>query len=294
MKPSASKTYHARFQRVLRYIDAHLDEDLSLAVLSGVAAFSKFHFHRQFTALLGIGVHQYVQLVRSKRASYRLAFREDQSILEIALDSGYAGPEAFSRAFKQRVGQSPSEFRKQPDWIPWHAAHQPVGDTRIMPMSANYTDQSVRLVEVEDTRVAVLEHRGDPALIGDSIRRFIAWRKSVGLPPRLSATFNILHDDPAKAAPDEFRLDLCAATERSIMENDAGVVAGTIPGGRCALLRHTGSEAALRAALHYLYADWLPRSGEELRGFPLYVQRVSFFPEVPESEAVTDIFLPLT
>jgi AraC family transcriptional regulator len=160
-------------------------------------------------------------------------------------------------------------------------------------MSARYADEQVRLVEFKETRVAVLEHRGDPVAIGDSIRRFIAWRKDMGLPPRLSATFNILHDDPARASPEEFRLDLCAATEREIVPNEAGVIARMIPGGRCAVLRHIGSDDLLGAALHYLYADWLPRSGEAARGFPLYVQRVKFFPDVPESEAVTDIFLPL-
>jgi len=33
--------------------------------------------------------------------------------------------------------------------------------------------------------------------------------------------------------------------------------------------------------------------GEELRDFPLFMQRVKFFPDVPDSEAVTDIYLPL-
>jgi AraC family transcriptional regulator len=37
----------------------------------------------------------------------------------------------------------------------------------------------------------------------------------------------------------------------------------------------------------------LPQSDEELRDFPLFFQRVSFFPDVAESEAVTDVFLPL-
>jgi len=59
------------------------------------------------------------------------------------------------------------------------------------------------------------------------------------------------------------------------------------------VLRHTGADDGLAAALRYLYADWLPRSGEALRDFPPYLQRVTFFPDVPEGEAVTDIFLPL-
>src|SRR5260221_3730956 len=66
-----------------------------------------------------------------------------------------------------------------------------------------------------------------------------------------------------------------------------------IPVGRCAVLRHTGADDGLAAAITHLYADWLPRSGEDLRDFPVYLQRITFFPDVPEHEAVTDIFLPL-
>jgi AraC family transcriptional regulator len=138
-----------------------------------------------------------------------------------------------------------------------------------------------------------LEHRGDPATIGDSIRRFIAWRKAAGLVPRSSATLNILYDDPDGTPPEQFRLDLCAATDRAVQPNDAGIVGKTIPGGRCAMLRHIGTEESFAEAALYLYAQWLPNSGEELRDFPLYCQRISFFPDVPEHEAVTDLFLPL-
>jgi len=70
---AAFRNYQARMQRVLDYIDQHLDCDLDLETASGVAAFSKFHFHRQFKATFGISVHRYVQLARMKRASYRLA-----------------------------------------------------------------------------------------------------------------------------------------------------------------------------------------------------------------------------
>jgi AraC family transcriptional regulator len=76
MTKAARERYHARMQRVLNYIDQHIDEDLGLEILSGVAAFSKHHFHRQFMAIFGISVHRYVQSVRMNRASYRLAFRD--------------------------------------------------------------------------------------------------------------------------------------------------------------------------------------------------------------------------
>ena len=290
---SASKHYHARLQRVLSHVEEHLGDDLSVEVLSGVAAFSRHHFHRQFTTLFDISVHRYVQLVRLKRASYRLAFRDDESILEIALDSGFEAPEAFSRAFKQRLGQTPSEFRKQPQWASWHATYRPISATRKLHMRQSLHIEQVKIVDVTDTRVAVLEHRGDPALVGNSVRRFINWRKQSGLPPKTNTTFNILYDDPDSAQPSDFRLDLCVATDREISPNEAGVVGKTIPGGRCAMLRHVGSEDSFGEAASYLYAVWLPQSGEELRDFPLYCQRISFFPDVPEHEATTDIYLPL-
>lgn len=83
------------------------------------------------------------------------------------------------------------------------------------------------------------------------------------------------------------------AVDREIPANSTGIVMKTIPGGRCAVLRHVGSDDGLTAAAQYLYGVWLPASGEEIRYFPLYGQRVSFFPDMPENEAIIDLFLPL-
>ena len=151
----------------------------------------------------------------------------------------------------------------------------------------------VRLVYFEETRVAALEHRGDPAALADSIRKFIAWRSENRLPPAKHATFNLLSDDPADVPPEEFRFDLCVETDIAEASMRDGIVPKVIPGGRCALLRHIGSDDTLGDAIRWLYATWLPDSGETPRDFPLFVKRERFFPDVPEHEAVTDIYLPL-
>ncbi|MCW3835337.1 GyrI-like domain-containing protein [Sphingomonas canadensis] len=293
MTEAAIERYKARLRRVLDHIDRHLDGDLSLAALSDVAAFSRHHFHRQFSAALGMPVHRYVQLARMKRAAYRLAFGKSGSVTEIALEAGYEAPEGFARAFRRLFGQLPSEFRKSPGGEPWLAAFAPFNQARSKLMTPEYHADQVEIREMPGTPVAVMEHRGDPARIGDTIRRFIAWRRGAGLPPSRSATFTVFHDDPRTTPPGECRLDLCAATARAVEPNGDGVTAGLIPGGRCAVLRVTGSSDDLEPAALFLYRDWLPASGEEPRDFPLYCQRVRFFPDVPEHEAVTDLFLPL-
>ena len=160
-------------------------------------------------------------------------------------------------------------------------------------MQTHFIRDDVVIRDVAETPVAVMQHRGDPATSGDTIRRFIAWRKTAGLPPRISATFNIFHDDPCTTPPADYRIDLCAAVDRAFDTHDAPVEAGIIPGGRCAVLRVTGHSDNLESAALYLYRDWLPASGEEARDFPLYCQRLAFFPEVAEHAAITDLFLPL-
>lgn len=293
MKPTARHHGFDRPARVLAHIEAHLDQDLDVEGLSAVAAYSKRHFQRWFRAAFGLGVHRYVTLARLKRASHRLAFRADQPVIEIALDGGYAGPEAFARAFRRELDQSPSAFRRSPNWAPWHMAQAPLDAARRRHMRREFSPAEVRLIDFPATPVAMLRYQGDPALIGDGIRRFIAWRRANALPPATSATFNILWNDPETTPAADFRHDICAVTARPVAPNEHGVVAAEIPGGRCARLRLVGSSDALGPALRFLIAEWLPASGEAARDFPPFVQRVRFFPDVPEAEAVTDVFLPL-
>jgi len=160
-------------------------------------------------------------------------------------------------------------------------------------MTQPLSPDAVRIVDFPETGVAIMAHRGDPAMIDQTIRRLIAWRKANHLPPSRNATFNILHADPAKIPPAEFRLDLCVATERDLGDPEAGVEMGVLPAGRCAVLRHVGSDDGLAAAFAHLYGIWLPASGEAVGEAPPFLQRVRFFPDVAEHEAVVDIFLPL-
>lgn len=285
--------YHARMQRVLDHIDRHLDSDLDLGTVSGVAAFSKFHFHRQFKATFGLSLHRYVQLARMRRASKRLADGQGMSVTDIALDAGYETPDAFARAFRQRFLQSPSSFRKSPEWEPWLKAFGPLNAARSKIMPTTFTPDQVTLRDVAPTRVAMFEHRGDPETLDVTIQRFIAWRKAAGLSPQTSPTFNIWYSEQSPADPAEYRMDLCVgiSADQPIDPGDNAVRVSEIPGGRCAVLRVTGDTHNLEPAALYLYRDWLPASGEEMRDFPIYCQR--FFLNDLEQGSAVDLFLPL-
>ncbi len=286
MNQSREDLYRGRFNKVFDYIEQHLDEALSVEQLSQVAHFSKFHFHRQFSDYCGISVIRYLQLMRLKRASYRLAFGDDR-ITEIALDAGFENPESFSRAFKNTFGQTPSAFRKQPKWQPWSERYQ-------FPLRDRKKIMEVKISNFKQTKVAVLEHRGAPALVNDSVKIFIAWRKNSGLSPvQTSQSFGIVYDNPDTVEPEKFRFDICGSVTADVPANAQGIVNKIIPEGRCAVVRHLGSHDRLGENIYTLYRDWLPGSGEELRDFPLFFHYLNLIPDTPEHELVTDIYLPL-
>lgn len=293
MMKTALAHYLDRMQRTLDHIDQNLDGDLDLDAVSRIAAFSKFHFHRQFVAVFGMTVHRYIQLARMKRASYQLLYRDAESITDIAMGAGYEAPEAFSRAFRQRFGQSPSAFRSSPDWRPWLSALETFNNARNKLMNRTFTHDRVVIREVPTTPLAIFEHRGDPATLGASIQRFIAWRKAAGLSPKTNPTFNIWHSERHPASPTDYAVDLCVGTDKPFQSHGEQIKAGHIPGGRCAVLRVVGHTEDLEPAATFLYREWLPASGEEARDFPIYCQRLSFFPDVPEQEAVAELFLPI-
>lgn len=286
-KKTRESTYAQRFGRALDFIERHLDEPLSAARLSRVAHFSKFHFLRQFTHYVGVTPSRYIQLARLRRASYRLAFNSLEPITEIALAAGFEHSESFARAFKHAFGQSPSAFRKNPDWAAWSAQFQFISPREIAVMQ-------VKIVTVQPTTVAVLEHRGDPAMLNDSVQRYIAWRKESGLSPiTTSQTYGIAYDDPATTPPKDFRFDICGSIEAPVPPNRHGILTKTIPGGRCAVARHEGSPDHIAGTVYHLYRNWLPHSGEELRDFPVYFHYLNLKGVTPDHELLTDVYLPL-
>jgi AraC family transcriptional regulator len=287
MNKHHEQAYAQRFSRVLDFIDRHLDEPLSGERLSRVAHFSRFHFQRQFFNYVGITPNRYVQLARLRRASYRLAFNPLERITDIAFAAGFEHSESFSRAFKAAFGQSPSAFRKNPDWGAWSAQFHLILPREIGAME-------VRIVSTEAVAVAVLEHRGAPVLVNDSVQRFIAWRKESGLSPvDRSHTYGIAYDDPTTTPVRDFRFDICGSVSTPVSTNRLGIVNKTIPGGRCAVVRHQGSPDNIAGCVYHMYRNWLPHSGEQLRDFPVYFHYLNLKSNTPEHELLTDVHLPL-
>ncbi|WP_375748162.1 GyrI-like domain-containing protein [Vibrio sp. HN007] len=274
--------------KVCNFIDRNLDEELCLTQLSNIAATSKYHFHRIFKSFMGVSTMQYILLARMKRASFRLAFEQKYSITDIAFEAHFESLEAFSRAFSRTFGQSPTQFRNQPEWRFWHSKYSfqaPITGENIM---------NVQIVDFEKKEVAMITHIGSPQLVYETVAKFISWRKSTGLSPiKTSETFGIPHSDPSDSPEDEFEFDICGSHKGDVPTNDYGIKSGIIPSGRCALVTHKGSHDTIGDSVQYLYKVWLPESGENVRDFPCFFRYLNFVHDVDECDLATEVYLPI-
>jgi AraC family transcriptional regulator len=96
--------------RALTYVQANLDSDLSLETVAAVANCTAPYFNRRFHELMAETPKQYTSRLRLERAALRLVLL-NETILNIALDCGFANHETFCRAFRRHHDVTPTAFR---------------------------------------------------------------------------------------------------------------------------------------------------------------------------------------
>ena len=300
-----------------------------LSRLASLACTSEYHLHRAFNAKFGINIGAYARQLRLYESAYKLAFRPQKRILDIAIEAGFGSHESYAKAFKKHYKLSPSSFRKTPNVEALHQGAQisslvissKKGSSVLMNTSHDNVNSApessaseshqldVSVIHFPAVDIALMMHVGPPSHIMSTVSEFVAWRRENKLPPSTSRTFNVLYDDPNNTHPELYRfgvacqilmpsstpvrtseaIETCQFTET----NHPSVTTTTIPEGYCAKVRHIGTDAELGSVVHALYHQWLPDTQFELRDFPVFLERIRFFPDVAAHEAITDVFLPI-
>ena len=92
------------------YVEAHLDNDLSLSVLADIARLSPYHFSRSFKQATGVGRQRYVIQRRIERAK-RLLRQTAQLLALIAQEAGFADQSHLTHIFRREIGVTPGRYR---------------------------------------------------------------------------------------------------------------------------------------------------------------------------------------
>lgn len=100
---------------ILKYIEEHIDENLTVANISAKAGYTERHLHSIFRKVVGMTPGKYIRTRRLRRTALRLRL-SSKSITHIALDAGFDSAQSYSREFRKLFGVSPRTYRQMKEW----------------------------------------------------------------------------------------------------------------------------------------------------------------------------------
>lgn len=99
-----------KMNRAMSYMEEHLDDEIDFAEVARIASCSQYHFTRMFAFLSGVTLSEYIRRRRLSLAAFEL-MNSSSRIIDIAVKYGYSSPDAFTRAFQNLHGITPSDAR---------------------------------------------------------------------------------------------------------------------------------------------------------------------------------------
>lgn len=228
------------FGKVVSYIYKNIDKLLKLDTIAKESGLSVSSLKRLFQEAINQSPGSFIRRLRMEFAFKSLQSKEE-TILEIALASGFEDHAAFSRQFKETFGYSPSQARKKLNIV-----------NELESVSLEEPD----LVELEKLEIQSVTEVG---LYYESAPR--AWNKireqlTAGeLSDEFSGVFiGIGHDNPHDGTIKEDQVRYTAGV--ALLERDIELDRFTIASGKYARFRYVGKPANLGLAYHYIYGKW--------------------------------------
>ena len=112
-QPSQSHQKHMdKLKTILKYVEEHYNEPLSIEDMANLIHYSKSHFMKFFKTHMNMGFTQYLNHYRMSMAA-KLLVSTDDSVLTIAVSSGFDNLSYFNRLFKREFHMTPREYRRQ-------------------------------------------------------------------------------------------------------------------------------------------------------------------------------------
>ncbi|MEC9372236.1 MAG: AraC family transcriptional regulator [Planctomycetota bacterium] len=299
MRHDTAIDYRRRIEGVLRHIQLHLDEPMTPEELAGLAHISKYHFHRVFSGMVGESVGEHVRRLRLERAAGALR-RTDDSVIQIALASGYNAHEPFTRAFKAHFGMTPSEHREGNGALVFPEApnriHYGPDDavSRFVPLMRENPMEKIERRTLEPMRLLAARHEGSYRGIGAAFGRLFGWAGPRGLVGPFVKTIGVYYDDPRAVEESSLRSDACIGLGPNVkVEPTDGLRIIETPGGECAVATYRGPYERIDEAYEWLFGTWLPESGLAVRDEPVMEIYLNNPQTTKPADLLTEICAPV-
>ena len=282
MKNITYNDYVQRINKVVAYINNHLDETLELKTLANEAALSDFHFHRIFKALKGEAIGGYITRLRLE-ATARLLRYTALTIEEIAFNIGYETPASLSKAFKKQYGISPTEYRTNKD-------------TYIMKKEIINPDLALKapkIVTLEPKNLIYVALTGTYGSLdyGKAYEQLWGVIKAQKLFTKGIESICISYDDPKITEGSLQRSDVCLAIHKPATPQEE-VSCKTLAGGKYAVFFYQGSYENL-SQVYDTAVRWVIDHEYTLREEPFFEKYLNDARRTPKEKLKTEIYIPI-
>ena len=282
MKNITYNDYIQRINKVVAYINNHLDETLDLKTLANEAALSDFHFHRISKALKGEAIGGYITRLRLE-ATARLLRYTALTIEEIAFNIGYETPASLSKAFKKQYGISPTEYRTNKD-------------TYIMKKEIINPDLALKapkIVTLEPKNLIYVALTGAYGSLdyGKAYEQLWAVIKAQKLFTKGIESICISYDDPKITEGSLQRSDVCLAIHKPATPQEE-VSCKTLAGGKYAVFFYQGSYENL-SQVYDTAVRWVIDHQYTLREEPFFEKYLNDARRTPKEKLKTEIYIPI-
>jgi len=297
--------YRARINRVLDYIEQNIDREFTLDELAGISFFSKYHFHRLFSAVMNETLFDFIQRTRVEKAAYLLLTDIQRPVTAITYDCGFSSPSLFNRTFKKYFLMTPGKWRENKSNQSQLDSNK--GEAKIIsPVYVEYTENTIlwrfsmntqqQTVEVKDLpemTVAYVRHigpyKGDASLFEALFGKLCAWAGPRNLIGKDAKFIIVYHDNPEITEENKLRISVSLTVPPSTeVSGETGKM--TIVSGKYAVARFKLSNSEFQEAWSWVYGTWLPQSGFQPDDRPCF----EMYPEeAKDGKFTVDICVPV-
>ena len=282
MRTITYNDYIQRINKVVAYINDHLDESLDLKTLAEVAALSEFHFHRVFKALKGESIGAHISRLRIEAAA-RLLRYSALSIEDIAFNIGYEAPAALSKAFKNQYGITPTKYRTNKD----------IYIMKKEIINPNLALKAPKIMELEPKNLIYVALTGEYGTLdyGKSYEQLWAVVKSQKLFTKGIESICVSYDDPKITEASLQRSEVSLSIHKHA-DPEGEVSCKTLAGGKYAVFFYQGSYTHL-SAVYDAAMRWVIDSEYEVREEPTFEKYLNDSRRTPEEKLKTEVYIPI-
>lgn len=235
--------------KVIDYITAHLDTQISMEELAEIAGLSQYHFHRVFRTEVGETIAKFIVRKRMEKAGRELQRNSDTPISDIAYSVGYASGSVFCRNFKQHFGITASEYRdtikqrnsknsqlKNTNEEQISAFTRYICNCKTIKIGDKIMNCTFEIKNLDPHNVVYCRHTGAYDGIGKTINKLMQWAYPRGFVNGRPVIGTVYLDDPAITAQDRLQSDVFLLVDKDVPV-DGEIGKYTIDGGKYAVGR---------------------------------------------------------